>query len=314
MNVNEILDLLEVEEIHNVEEIIINPPGGDDSDGYDDSDTEEGVAASLSRPVLSTEVLEIRTGGADAVLELLAEEDEQEVVDQVQMSPPRKKVREQWDWEEEARVFSSRKAAIFPEGNYTIYAKKSPKELVELFIDDDLLEQMAKSSNEYALASGEESTNITPQEIRTFLSILLLSGYNSPCSLRQFWSNSEDTQNMLVKKAVSRNRFLLIKKSFHLAVEEQGEQVDRYKKVRVLVKHMQNKFSEHFVPEQNLSHDEAMIKYFGKSSLKQAIRNKPIRFGFKAWLLCTPSGYVVVFDLYQGKGIGINSTPNVKAV
>ncbi len=50
MNVNEILDLLEVEEIHNVEEIIINPPGGDDSDGYDDSDTEEGVAASLSRP------------------------------------------------------------------------------------------------------------------------------------------------------------------------------------------------------------------------------------------------------------------------
>ena len=71
---------------------------------------------------------------------------------------------------------------------------------------------------------------------------------------------------------------------------------------------------ELFVPEQNLSHDEAMIKYFGKSGLKQSLRNKPIRFGFKVWVLATVSGYVVSFDLYQGKGLGINTTTNVKAV
>jgi hypothetical protein len=58
------------------------------------------------------------------------------------------------------------------------------------------------------------------------------------------------------------------------------------------------------VPEQNLSHDEVIIKYFGKSGLKQAIRNKPIRFGFKSWVLSTVSGYVICFELYQGKGIG----------
>jgi hypothetical protein len=43
-----------------------------------------------------------------------------------------------------------------------------------------------------------------------------------------------------------------------------------------------------------------MIKYFGKSVLKQAIRNKPIRFGFKSWGLSTVSGYVICFELYQG--------------
>jgi hypothetical protein len=53
---------------------------------------------------------------------------------------------------------------------------------------------------------------------------------------------------------------------------------------------MQKKFAEMFVPEQNLSHDEAMIKYFGKSGLKQAIRNKPIRFGSKSWVLSTVFG------------------------
>jgi hypothetical protein len=77
---------------------------------------------------------------------------------------------------------------------------------------------------------------------------------------------------------------------------------------------MQRRFTDLFVPEQNLSHDEAMIKYFGKSGLKQAIRNKPIRFGFKAWCLCTVSGYVVVFDLYQGKGVGQSKAENIATV
>jgi hypothetical protein len=82
----------------------------------------------------------------------------------------------------------------------------------------------------------------------------------------------------------------------------------------MLVKHMQDRFSKLFVPEQNFSHDEAMIKYFGKSGLKQAIRNKPIRFGFKSWVQATVSGYMVAFNLYQGKGIGEFHSDNVAAV
>jgi len=80
------------------------------------------------------------------------------------------------------------------------------------------------------------------------------------------------------------------------------------------VTHIQKTFAEQFIPEQNLLHDEAMIKYFGKSSLKQSLRMKPIRFGFKAWVLCTPSGYVVCFQLYQGKSECATSEANVKAV
>ena len=54
-----------------------------------------------------------------------------------------------------------------------------------------------------------------------------------------------------------------------------------------------------------------MIAYFGKNSLKQAIRNKPIRFGYKAWCLATVSGYLVTFDLHQGVGVGTNHQANV---
>jgi hypothetical protein len=219
-------------------------------------------------------------------------------------------------WEETRRSFTSKEPTIFPEPNYTRFRGLSPKGLYDLNIDSELLDSVAKLSNQYAMSKFGACYNITSEEVNTFFAILLLSGYNPVTDYELYWSNSDDCGNKLVKTAMSRDRFRVIKKSFHLGSEDDrvGETPDRYKKVRLLIKHMQNRFTDLFVPEQNLSHDEAMIKYFGKSGLKQAIRNKPIRFGFKAWCLCTVSGYVVVFDLYQGKGVGLNTVENVGAV
>ena len=41
-----------------------------------------------------------------------------------------------------------------------------------------------------------------------------------------------------------------------------------------------------------LAIDEVMVKYFGRFSIKQCIRNKPIRFGIKLWALCSFDGYI----------------------
>ena len=46
--------------------------------------------------------------------------------------------------------------------------------------------------------------------------------------------------------------------------------------------------------------DEAVIPYFDKRSAKQLFRGRPIRFGFKMWVLTTPLGYVLQFEAYQG--------------
>jgi len=50
--VNTILDLLEVNEGLGVQGFYLNPPKGDDSDGYDISDTEEGEPEAFSRNLL----------------------------------------------------------------------------------------------------------------------------------------------------------------------------------------------------------------------------------------------------------------------
>jgi Transposase IS4 len=149
----------------------------------------------------------------------------------------------------------------------------------EMIVDKELLDTIRDLSNQYAMAQFRTSYNISREEINIFFGILLLSGYNTTTDYPMYWSNSEDSENKMVKGAMSRGRFKTIKKCIHFGIieDKEGETPDRYKKVHLLIKHMQKKFAEMFVPEQNLSHDKAMIKYFRKSGLKQVIRNKPIK-------------------------------------
>ena len=62
---------------------------------------------------------------------------------------------------------------------------------------------------------------------------------------------------------MSRDRFKIINRFLYLGSKGQNiireGQVVRYGKVRPLIEHSQKKFSEHWVPEQNLSH-ESMIR------------------------------------------------------
>ncbi len=182
--------------------------------------------------------------------------------------PKRKKdsrvTRTEFQWE--ARPFQSKSPPIFPEPNFTGFRGLPPKGLYEKFIDQELLDSVAKLSNEYAMTKFGVSYDITSEDVNLYFAILLLSGYNRNIDYNLYWSQSKDCENQMVKAAVSRNRFRTIKKCIHFkSVEDkEGATPDKFKKVRMIVKHMQNRFSELFVPEQNLSQDEAMIKYFGK--------------------------------------------------
>ena len=53
---------------------------------------------------------------------------------------------------------------------------------------------------------------------------------------------------------------------------------------------------------QNISVDEAMVKFKGRSSLKQYQPMKPIKCGFKIWCIAdSTNGYVGSFIVYTGK-------------
>ena len=59
----------------------------------------------------------------------------------------------------------------------------------------------------------------------------------------------------------------------------------------------------------NLSFVESMVLYFGRHSCKQLIRGKPIRFGFKLWLIGSSMGVHYHVSVCECKEDGANNEP-----
>jgi hypothetical protein len=187
---------------------------------------------------------------------------------------------------------------FFPQ--YLKYQSLSGVKLCELFFTNDLFEIIIKETNSYVLFKNFPDLNISVSELKVFLGILILSGYNILPSKRSFWENAKDMKNELVSDAMRRDRFLQICRFIHFADNNAIDSSDKMYKLRPITDALKVKFLEHFVPEQNLSYDESMIKYYGRHGCKQFIRGKPVRFGYKVWSLNTPSGYLINFEVYQG--------------
>ena len=58
---------------------------------------------------------------------------------------------------------------------------------------------------------------------------------------------------------------------------------------------------KNYIPEQHVSINESMVPYFGKHGAKLYIHGKPIKFGYKMWVVAKPLGYSIQFCPYAGK-------------
>ncbi|XP_068231946.1 piggyBac transposable element-derived protein 3-like [Palaemon carinicauda] len=126
------------------------------------------------------------------------------------------------------------------------------------------------------------------------------------CSRRLYWSLDADVGVELVAKVMSRNRFEEVIRFLHFTDNQALNKDDKLAKIRPLMNHLSTKFGMAYPMDQHISLDEAMIEYFGRHRCKHCIRNKPVRFGFKAWCLNSPLGYLATFDVYQGTAFGLN--------
>jgi len=160
------------------------------------------------------------------------------------------------------------------------YNTLQPYELFELFFDQQVLEMIVDYSNNYA-SNKNQSLQIDVNELKCFLGILLLSGYNELSRRRMYWEKSPDTHNDLVSGAMRRNRFEQIFSYIHFCDNSKLDEHDKFSKIRPLISMLNSRFLIHTPHQQFHSIDESMVPYFGRHGCKQFIRGKPIRFGFK---------------------------------
>lgn len=105
-------------------------------------------------------------------------------------------------------------------------------------------------------------------------------------------------KNVLARLKVSENmRRDLLMRYFHFANNDAPTKIDELFEMRFFISKLNRNFLNYFVPECQLSYNEAMIRYFGYSGLRQCICNKRIRFCFEVRCLTSSSGYLVQFEI-----------------
>ena len=78
--------------------------------------------------------------------------------------------------------------------------------------------------------------------------------------------------------------------------------VDKLCKVRLFLESLQADFTRCYNPHKEQATDEAIIKYKGRTSLKQYMPMKPIKCGIEVWCKAdSHSKYLCDFDIYTGR-------------
>ena len=170
--------------------------------------------------------------------------------------------------------------------SYPHLALLEPVALFRLLFNEEICSVIACETERYASQRGEV-IHLTAQEIEAFVGILLLTGYNSRPRQHLYWSKDNNISCPVISRSMSRKRFEDIKKLIHFADNNNLYAGVKLAKIRTLQDRV-NASLQHFgVFAKDLAIDEQMVPYFGRHSAKMFIRGKPIRFGYKKWVLAT---------------------------
>ncbi|XP_051154938.1 piggyBac transposable element-derived protein 3-like [Leptopilina boulardi] len=138
-------------------------------------------------------------------------------------------------------------------------------------------------------------------ELDAFLGIIILSIFNLRKSQRDYWSQNHLLNCEAVVGAMSRKKFENIKSKLKLYKPGDENPNDKAWRVRGPLEIFKQNARQFGYFSSALSVDEMMVKFRGRTVLKQFIRNKPVRFGIKMWALCSSEGFLFDCDIYCGK-------------
>ena len=180
------------------------------------------------------------------------------------------------------------------------------------FLDEDLRENLLFQTNLYQTQkqSGKSTSPIDQRELFGFLGINFLMGYHKLPSWLDYWKNDPDLGIPFVSEVMSRNRFGQILWNLHVNDNTQipPNNSDKLYKLRPLIDSLNGNYLKLYDASRYLSIDESMILFKGRDSIKQYNSKKPIKRGYKLWMMADTEGYMnkfeVVPDEFKSFGLG----------
>ena len=182
-----------------------------------------------------------------------------------------------------------------------------PIDFFRLFFTLQVVSKICKYTNSYAKANPRPSykkvaDKLRPSEFYRYLGLIIYMGFVKLNRLWKYWSKSSLYNLGLPRQTMSLKRFKYIMSCLHVVNHKKEEKTEgRLKKVTYVLDHFKRVCKSVYKPKQNVSVDERMVKSKNRSGIRQYIKNKPVKFGIKLWVLAeADTGYTCDFDVYAG--------------
>ena len=199
------------------------------------------------------------------------------------------------------------------QGRATRSTTNTALDFFNLFFTSELIDMMiVLHTNQYANAtiskkptymdkSGQWNPT-TPVEIRKLIGLFIYHGLVPVSTFSRYWSTKTLYHGLWSRSFMSRHRFYALLSMLHIVDPQTEEKTNKLRKVDKFVNIFKGHCMSLYQPHKEVAIDERIVKSKHRSGIRQYIKNKPIKFGIKLWVLAeSKTGYTFNFDVYAGK-------------
>ena len=186
-------------------------------------------------------------------------------------------------------------------------------EYFSLFYDTEVLDLIVTETNRYAeqylqsnplLAASNYYQNWTPctrAKLKCYLALIMHMGIVQLPRLSDHWSKSYHYACLLCPSVMTKNEFFCLHGFIHFVNNRTANLEDKLYKIQDLLNLLIVRFKRYMTLPRDITLDERMVRYTGRLSFLQYIRNKPNQYGIKVYLVTDARfGYTYDFKVYTG--------------
>ena len=173
----------------------------------------------------------------------------------------------------------------------------SPAGYFEMFWDSSITQKLADETNLYSVQQSGVNMKTTPKEIQQFIGIQMKMSLVHMPNYELYWAN--ETRYEPVASVMSSKRYKKIRQFLHANDNTHKDDSRLYKAQPILIAIRNN--CQKIELEHDSSIDEQIIPAKTKySGIRQYNPQKPVKWGFKNFVLAGKSGFMYDFFIYTG--------------